>query len=299
MPNRQLRLPTRAELSVVPSMSWVYLALAAATVALRFAFPSNEDGPLLLVGAFASAGPAVVAAALVYVAPRQRLIQVSAACFAIPLAMRDLAQVFASGGLFSFGADTRDWALLGERLNDWLNALNSIGWMFGIAAVVALAVYVGPVRSRRGWLIVAVGLALSALKMAVVIGVLVQQSDQLGLIISETPPALLFSPAAQLVILAWAYLLAVAYDRRHVLLSVAAAAQLSIAAISLFISTVLASWLVAGPDGDSTGVMLVLVVESVLQIGSLAALTAGILRELPRAGRTAPTAPAKQEPVAA
>lgn len=301
VPNRQLRLPTRAELRVVPSMSWVYFGLAAATVALRFAFPSNVGGPiLLLVGAFASAGPAVMAAALACVAPRERLLQISAACFAIPLALLDMSVAFQGWQLYGIGADTSDWAMLGWQLSNWLNTLNSLSWILGIAAIAALAIYIGSVRSRTGWLIVVLGLVLTALKMAVAIGALAQLSDQLGSIIAQTPQ-LVISPAAPLATLAWAYLLAVAYDRRFVLFASGAAGQLLLALSALLIWTGPASLfnIGLGQDGDTAAVVVLIFVESVIGIGSFAALAVGTLRELPLAGRLAPTASAKQEPVAA
>jgi hypothetical protein len=149
-------LPSRDELRRTTPWVWVLLVLAA-LLALVIIADTAELTANVLIGAATSAAPLIAAAALLYAAPRQRLVALSAWGFAVPPIVA-LVETF-------FGRDYHD--LLRLPLDDYMNlsatARNLTGlagnldWLFGLVAVLALAFYIGPVRSRVGWVIVAVG----------------------------------------------------------------------------------------------------------------------------------------------
>ncbi len=108
---RQFRVPTIEELHAVPPLTWAYLALAVASAAL--ALPTTS--PSVTVGILLPASPALFAAALMYVAPRKRLVQISSVCFALPLAVRSFRELFTGDGLFTIVSTNHDYANLGQR----------------------------------------------------------------------------------------------------------------------------------------------------------------------------------------
>src|SRR4051812_9710211 len=88
----QVRSPTRAQIRVVPTAAWVYgaigvVALAALGIPMFAEAATSIPGISLWTVArvFDLAFPAFAAAALTYVAPRSRLVQIAALSFAIPV----------------------------------------------------------------------------------------------------------------------------------------------------------------------------------------------------------------------
>ncbi len=93
--------------------------------------------------------------------------------------------------------------------------------------------------------------------------------------------SLVLTPVIPIVIVAWAYLLAVVVERRHRLLSLAAAATLLVSLMGILSQTVFASWYVSD-QGDSLGLAVLTAIGLVVSITFVVAMLLGILRELPR-----------------
>jgi len=204
---------------------WVLLAFAIGYAVLLTTQTMTLDLPNASSIAFSTA-PALVAAALVYVAPRSRLIQIATIGFVAPLVVSAVRLVLAGDPLLWPGTPSNSYLAFAQSVRELTGAFSDVSFLFGLLAILALAVYIGRIGTRRGWLIVA-GAALLAAVQAFSIA-------------SLAPPTELF-PAhlvalgmvAQLTLVAWGYLLAVTVERRHALLSIAAAITLINVALSL------------------------------------------------------------------
>jgi hypothetical protein len=276
---RPMRLPTREQLLTVPTPTWVYLLLALVVVvrnALSLPFPGSYFGLDLVL----STTPLLIAAALSFIAPRERLIQISAACFALPAAIRLVYDSSTSVGLFSLGADTRDWANLGPWLWGIVQDVAALTPLVAIVAVLALAFYIGPVRTRTGSLIVAAGAVLTAISVLAAI-VDIFQLTQPNLHYSP-PPELFIGPFARLQILAWSYLLAVVWERRLRLFAIAAVAQLLLAMVAVLSLFSILSGAAFDQDGQTLIANLLVLASVAIETAFLAAMLLGIWGELPR-----------------
>src|SRR6478752_2879432 len=139
---RRSRLPTRDELRAVPNMVWTYLALAVVALAIALAV-LPQFRVWLVLGSVEFVAPAAFAAAIAFVAPRERLAQVAAATFAIPVALHALAELFLVEPISNIGSETSDWANLIPTLNGLIAPLSSVAWLLDLVAVFALALYIG------------------------------------------------------------------------------------------------------------------------------------------------------------
>src|SRR3954454_21844669 len=256
----------RARLKSASRWVWVLLALAVLWVVLAIA-STGSFSLENLYAAFIAATPAIFAAALMYVEPRDRLIRIAAFCFAFPIAVN---LVLGGGILLSAQSLGPDYAYLAPRLMGAGDAFSLISWAFPIVAMFALASYIGPSLTRRGWLIV---LFVTVVAVIQAIRILASTFDVIvdGRVIS--------SMLAQTIWIAWAYLLAVALERRMRFFSLAAAAYLASAVLSQVAFSLLLSQF---NDPSAAATQVVLAVLWVLGVVSWAGLLLGILRELPR-----------------
>jgi hypothetical protein len=280
-PDRQWRFPTRDELRAASPWVWALMVVALAAF-----FHAVAQGPaqIPLISPALFAMPAVVAAALIYVAPREPLIRIAAFGFAAPIFL-DLLQVVMPGILSSTLAN-RDWTVAAERIIEWTAAIPSVTWVFTCVAVVALAVYVGRVGSRRGWAIVALGAVFAAVLALVSLIQLLSFADLEGIAASGSLPVFVAGMIGNVTLVAWAYLLAVTVERHKRLLAVAAALRLVMPLVGLV--PVLALPASVAPNDFSANAFMVFAWISAA-IGAVfwVTLVAGIVRELPRRERVA------------
>ena len=202
--------------------SWALLALAAAHLVTGLLGSSlNATSVYAVIGTL----PLVVAAALMWRAPGERLVQIAAIGFAAGPVI-DLLRVTVNSIVEALAA-SRDYARLPELLLSVTSEAAQFRWAFPIVAIVALSLYLGAVRTRVGWAIVAIGVLVALARVALTINAILPASD--GLIAGPDDSQtlrLLTAPVAQLSTVAWACLLAVAFERRLWLFSVAASAAL-------------------------------------------------------------------------
>jgi hypothetical protein len=268
-------LPTRDELRGASRWVWVLIALAVIWIVLGLIAAVNLS-VAIVYGAFVGATPALFAAALMYVAPRERLVRISAFAYALPLAVNATL----GAGIMLFGrAMSSDWAYLAPRLSGTAQAFGLIGWIFPIVAVLALALYIGQVTSRTGWLIVGLGVLLALGQAAVNVG----RAPE-----GMPTESLVTNILAQTNWIVWAYLLAVAWSHRKPLIAIAAGSHLVSGAMTFVLFNFFQDQLINDPAGLLSQIDLG--VLWILGVVSWAALLAGILRELPRAAETQPTA---------
>lgn len=286
-PARLFTLPTRAELRSASPWVWVLLVLAAVDLAVGIAsayLTPDFDGFLTLVSEILGPASLVIAAALIFVAPRERLVQLAAIGFALPVIVELIRLTIPHVAAMT---SSHDWALLTQRLTEWTDALTSVLWASQLAALVALAVYLGSVRTRAGWIIVLASVVLAALHGAVLVS---QWPPLQG---ADLPPDtfplsdLVLRLLAQLVIVAWGYLLAITYERRMFLFATATAAQLLGSLIGLLTATVFFDWL----QGGASAAVTVQLIFIAIPVVYLAAFVGGVLTELPRQGRRAGKVP--------
>ena len=284
-PTRRLALPIDTELRSASPWVWVSLALAALWIADSILSPqqslSSELGSILF------ATPALVAAALLFVAPRERMVRVSAFGFAFPVAFLLIRDALSP--IDAVLNDNRDWALLGQRLFEWTDAISSVTWVFGIVAVLALAFYLGPIRSRSGWLIVFGSAVLAVALATVYINNWLSLVDQIGgglILAGSDQPSLLdlaFGILSQLVIVGWGYLLAVTYERHMRLLALGALARLVLSLVGLLSVTILFDSMQQDTSGGLA--TLLSLTNDVVLIVYVLTFIGGVLTELPRHGR--------------
>jgi hypothetical protein len=229
----------------------------------------------------------VIAAALMFVAPRERLIQVAAFGLAVPEAV-NLVRLAAIPLIENAIGQSSYWDLLPQRLSEWTDALSSITWTLTLAALLALALYIGRVRTHGGWLIVLGSAVLAVALAAVNVSNWLSMVDQIGdglILAGSDKPALLdlaIGTLSQLVVVGWGYLLAVAYEQRKRLLVVGVTAELVTHIPLLLTATVLLDWWQQDQSGLNLTVLSV--VYDVIIVVYVVAFIIGVLRELPRHG---------------
>ena len=229
----------------------------------------------------------VIAAALMFVAPRERLIQVAAFGLAVPEAV-NLVRLAAIPLIENAIGQSSYWDLLPQRLSEWTDALSSITWTLTLAALLALALYIGRVRTHGGWLIVLGSAVLAVALAAVNVSNWLSMVDQIGdglILAGSDKPALLdlaIGTLSQLVVVGWGYLLAVAFEQRKRLLVVGVTAELVTHIPLLLTATVLLDWWQQDQSGLNLTVLSV--VYDVIIVVYVVAFIIGVLRELPRHG---------------
>ncbi len=287
-PARQWSLPTREELSAASRWVWVLLAMAAAlfTLGILQATTITLD---VVVGATVSTGPLLAAAALVYVAPRERLLLLAALSFAVPLAVRVVRLFFAGDRFLLPGMPNEQYVAVADRLRDLTDAASGFNWLLTIVAVLCMALYVGILRSRTGWIFVTVGVVLAAAGIVSNLASL-PPADQFPELWSIGQ--LVRAALAPLTVVAWAYLAAVAFDRRLLVLTLAATVRLA----GVISFAVFASSSPETLDGLNATNRIFGILDWLLFVGFWPMLIAAIVLDLPRhAPVAAPTRPASQE----
>ena len=264
----RLRSLRATDLSDTSRWVWVALALAAASFAVGI-WGSSQLTLQTIYSSFASATPALFAAALMFVAPNERLVRISAFAFAFPVAVSTLLSAAISLASPNLSGD---YAYLAPRLISVSDAFGTIGWVFPILAVWCLAYYIGPIEGRLGWLIVTAGAAIAVID--------VLDAAWSGAMIQASAYSIIIAVIAQSAWIAWAYLLAVAVTKRMLLISVAAATHIAGGVTSLIAIPIVQSLATADPNTPSVPVLLALL--WILSVTAWATLIAGILRELPR-----------------
>lgn len=279
VPDRRWSLPTRDELRELSRWVWLLLALAAALAVLSVVQAATVTFDVV-AGALIGAGPLVVAAALKYVAPRERLVALAALGFAVPPTVRLVQLIFAGGNFLLPGVPSEAYITFAVRLRELTSIAADFFWVLTLAAILCLALHIGVVRSRAGWLVVGTGLVIAA-------------GAAVAIVVSRPPPELFpelwsiekLAPSllGQLPIVAWGYLAAVSFERRLVLLSLAAGVRLAQGLLSLASFTVFAAlWPNMNTD-SMTGANSVFVGPWwLLSIAFWPSLIAGILVDLPR-----------------
>lgn len=245
---------------------WALLALALIWFALALYSAPTFDIPVAY-SAFIGAAPALFSAALMFVAPRERLIRVAAFCFALPIAVNAVI----GGAILIISRLGENLAYLGPRLAGVASAFGIISWAFPIVAVFAIAIYIGPVRSRAAWILVIAGVVSAVLQASAIVA-----SAPAGV----SPGDLLTAVLTQAVWIAWAYLLAVVVGESFWLFALAAASNLISGLVTFVALTLLQPTLAADPTAALP--QTILAILWILGLISWVALLGGILRELPR-----------------
>ena len=269
---RVARVIRRQSLRDVSRWVWALIALAIVWFTLQLIAQADSISLSILYGAFLGATPALFAAALVYVAPRVRLIWIAALAFAFPVAVQAL---LGAAILISTQNLGHDYAYLPERFAGLAAAFSLVAWVFPIIAVTALARYIGPITGRVGWLAVAVGATLGLAQAIVSVASI--PLDQVPL------EQVLAGVLGQLVWVAWAYLLAASLGERLVLMTTAAATHLLGGLVSFIAFTLLLQGLFNDPNSLPTQVILAAL--WLLGLVSWITLIGGILREIPMLDR--------------
>src|SRR3954451_22393199 len=277
----QLRAPTRDELRAVPTSAWVYAILGVFAFVVTVA-TSGNIGLSIVRGGIGLVFPAFIAAALAYFAPHNRLLWIGALCFAIPVAVSAVSAILLSDTVAGGIAANRDWGNLIQQVYGWSNAFATVSWIFTVVAVLAVAVYIGRLHTRTGWVIVAVGVVLWVAHV-VLYFITVQPILDLVVASGESSLDMLLGPLTQLTVVAWAYLLAVTFERRAVLLALAAGTRLAIAAAAIVWQTLFAATQSEAQDGSQPVILLVfLAIGWALEITFWITMIRGILSELRR-----------------
>lgn len=265
---------------------WVWLLLAMAVALVLMNTLSREtftlDG---LVGDALSTGALLAAAALMAVAPRQRLVALSALGFAARPTLELVRLVFSTDIHDLLRMPQPTYADLSQLVQSALAVLGELGWLFSLGAVLCLAFYVGTVQTRRGWWIVGIGVALAAVQVVINVATFLPVWSMFA----DAPPDSGFDPLRQLagtmlgslVFVAWAYLTAASFDRRLKVLALAGAVRLLESVVSLL---GFAAFQAFAPD-TTVGSQIVTSVWtgffSLLGLAFWVTLVAGILLELP------------------
>lgn len=251
------------------------LGLAAVSVVVNL-LQSNTG--LLSVLVVIAGLPLVLAAALMWRAPQQRLVQLAAFGFAVqPLILLWRA---ALNALIDAIANNRDYARLPEFPISLTNAVAQFSWLFPIVAVAALAVYLGRIRTRVGWAIVGVGVVISVARAVVLISTWQPVFDDLiAAPDSSATTQLLVGSIAQMSTVAWAYVLAVADERRLTLFALGAGAAVVGTAYSIVDYLALQAVSGTGPGDPATS--LISAVGALISLVSWLALIGGVVKDLP------------------
>jgi hypothetical protein len=175
-------------------------------------------------------------------------------------------------------SNTRDYARLPELLFSITDLATRFTWVFLVVGIIALAIYVGPIRTRLGWAIVAVGVVVAVARISLTINSLQPVLSDLMATPTDTLP-LLTGSLGQLNSVAWALLLAVVLERRMPLLSIGAGAGLAGGAFAAVAYLGLQS---AG-FGDSSGVLPTaeFAIGLALSLTTWLGLIGGVIKELP------------------
>ncbi|MEO8626192.1 MAG: hypothetical protein ABI452_05780 [Candidatus Limnocylindrales bacterium] len=279
---------------------WVWLLLALAVASVAVAMLTRDTATLGdLVGAALSTGPLLAAAALVAVAPKRRLVALSALGFAVVPTLQEIHLVFSRDIHDLLRMPQPTYADLSMAVMAALDVVRGFGWLFGLGAVLCLALYIGTVRSHRGWWIVGIGLALAAVQVVVNVARLLPIWSMFG----DAPPDSGFDPLQQLVstilgslvLVAWAYLTAAAFDRGLKFLAVAGGLRLFESAIGLLAGAAIDAFPPSTSEGADTVNFLFVGFFFVANLAFWAMLIVGILRELPRDMAHAPATPGPAE----
>ena len=291
LPTRRFALPERDELRSASPWVWVLLLLAAVQMATRIHVAdltlSNPYSFTNVIAVLLAPIALVIAAALTFVAPRERVIQVAALGLALPQVI-ELVRLLVPRIEDAIGQSAA-WDLLPQRLYEWTDALSSVTWVLTLAGLLALAVYIGGVRSRAGWLIVlgsaVLAVALAGVQLSNWLSLVDQIGDGLILAGSDRPSLLdlALGFASQLVIVGWGYLLAVAYEKRMRLLAVGATAALMTHIPYLLTVTILLDW--TQQDQSGMNLAVISLVADVFILVYAVVFIGGVLTELPRHGR--------------
>lgn len=285
MPARPWTLPTRDGLRGVSSWVWLLLAIAGLIAVVRIVTASSITLDVIL-GAVIAASPLIAAAALIAMAPGQRLVALSALGFAIEPTLRTVQAMFSADMHDLLRMTIPAYLDLADRVQTVVGIFGGLDWVFRLVAVLCLALYLGTIRSQRGWWIVGIGIVLAALLV-------------LGNVVTLWPiwssmgefPDVGFEAIQQLApiflgglgLVAWAYLWAVVVERRLVLMGLAGAVWLIQNAIGLLS---IAAFQAFPPQPSAADVDTFNVAWSwiyrVLALAFWGLLIAGILRELPR-----------------
>ncbi|MEP7378768.1 MAG: hypothetical protein ABI725_04315 [Chloroflexota bacterium] len=277
---------------------WLLLALAAASVAVAML---TRDTATLgdFVSAALSTGPLLAAAALMAVAPRQRLVVLAALGFAVTPTLQLVNLIFSRDIHDLLRMPQPTYVDLSGVVLSALELVGRIGWMFALGAVLCLAFYIGTVRSQRGWWIVGIGLTLAAVQVVINVAHLLP----IWQMFADAPPDSGFDPLQQLVstilgslvLVAWAYLTAAAFDRGLKFLAVAGGLRLFESAIGLLAGAAIDAFPPSTSEGADTVNFLFVGFFFVANLAFWAMLIVGILRELPRDMAHAPATPGPAE----
>ena len=236
MPARPWTLPTRDGLRGVSRWVWLLLAMAVALVLID-TLTSDAFTLARLVGDALSTSALLAAAALMTVAPRRRLVALSALGFAVSPTLQLVRLVFSTDIHDLLRMPQPTYADLSQGVQSALALVGGLGWLFSLGAVLCLAFYVGNVRSQRGWWIVGIGLALAAVQIVINVATFLPAWSMFA----DAPPDSGFDPLRQLagtmlgslVLVAWAYFTAASLDRRLRYLALAGGVRLFESAVSL------------------------------------------------------------------
>ena len=258
----------RVSLRSISRWAWAALALAVIWLLLQMLVAPDFSLSTIYV-AFLGTTPALFAAALMWRAPTERLVRISAVAFGLPV----LIQALIGGSvLFIANVLSSDYAYLGPRFAGMASAFSYVAWIFPIVAVSALALYLGLIRTRLGWLAIAWGAVLALGQIA---------SSLVGTPLDQVPLGnLLVGILGQLVWVAWAVLLAVSLGRRLTLFTLASTSYLVAGVLSLFGLTPFNDSLTANSGNLTTQVVLAIL--WIFTFVPWSALLAAIVRELPR-----------------
>jgi hypothetical protein len=264
---------------------WLFLAIAGLIAVVRIVTASSITLDVIL-GAVIAASPPIAAAALMAVAPGQRLVALSAFGFAIEPTLRTVQGMFSTDMHDILRMTIPAYLDLADRVQAVVDIFRGLGWLFDLVAVLGIAFYLGTIRSQRGWWIVGIGIVLAALLVVANVLTLWPIWTSMGEF-----PDVGFEPVQQLasmvlgslVLVAWAYLWAVAVDRRLVLIGLAGGVWLVQNAVGLLS---IATFQAFPPQPSAADVDTFNLAWSwiyrVLALAFWGLLIAGILRELPR-----------------
>jgi hypothetical protein len=270
---------------------WLLLAMAVTLVLFDTLTRQIFTFEGLVRGAVA-AGPLLAAAALMTVAPRQRLVALSALGFAATPTLQLVRLVFSTDIHDLLRMPQPTYADLSQAVQLALGVIGGLSWLFSLAAVLCLAFYVGTVQTQRGWWIVGIGVALAAVQVVINVATFLPVWSMFA----DAPPESGFDPVRQLagimlgslVFIAWAYLTAASFDRRLKVLALAGAVRLFESAVSLLGFAAFQAF----PPDTTDGSQIVNSVWSgaffLLGVAFWVAFIAGILFELPTE-KTRPT----------
>jgi hypothetical protein len=231
-------LPSARDLRAASIWVWVALALAVASVFVHLVQAGDIDATNV-ANAVISAGPFVFVAALVYAAPRERLVRISALGFAVAPTIA-LVRLFFGGRYLLPMLPSESYAGFAAFMADLTGNLHQIDWLVTAGAILVLAQFMGGVRSRAGWAIVGLGVLIAS--ASILVNFAQRQPPEI-----EPVEQFAVGIFAQLVVVAWAYLLAAAFEHRLRLISAAVTIRLALQVFGLPLTI----WLTSNPGPDA------------------------------------------------